>query len=428
MKSTAHLVRLFILILFLLSSVPALHAEIEDSSLFMEAFNSFQKKDYLFSIEKLNQLNNLFPDSPLRDVSLLMIARSQQRAGENDAAATTVNHFIKEFGTGTLAGSVDEELIALGKRKTAGEKLGLNRQLHAAATKVRNEQLAVEKAAALKAEQERLAREKAERDRIAKEKAESERKERERIAAIKAARDAVRFALEPPAAPMTFEVGTVAKLPFSLVNNSASVEEFLIECSVATGGDSAVLGGEDGNTPVRRVTLKPRESFKGNLTFRMPADRVDGSRIPVTVKAISAKFNDISQTLDTRVVASGPIIRAVAKLQKPLATQGEQLPYRITVLNVGSHQAKEVELRIILPQQLKLIDAGANGCWTESEQIAACRINSIANGQMIERTLKVEVRKDAQEGKSGKGVIDVLQTALQVKESFSSGGFTVRKK
>ncbi len=148
----------------------------------------------------------------------------------------------------------------------------------------------------------------------------------------------------------------------------------------------------------------------------------------MNVKATSTKFNDIAQTFETQVYAAGPILRAVAKLQKPLATQGDQLPYRVTVLNVGSQQAKEVELRITLPPQLKLVDAGGNGCWIESEQIAACRISSIPNGQMTERSLKVEVRKNAQEGPSGKGTVEVVQTVLQLKESFSSGGFTVRKK
>ncbi len=265
-RNAANLIRVFVVSLFLLMPVSSVHAEIEDSSLFMEAFNAFQKKDYLFSVEKLKHLNSLFPDSPLRDVSLLMVARSHQRAGEYDAAATTINQFINEFGTGTLAGSVDEDLIALGKRKTAGEKLGYNRLLHAAAVKVRNDQLAIEKAIALKAEQERLAREKAELDRIAREKAEAERRERERLAAIKAARDAVRFAFEAPSTNVTFEVGTPARLPFVLVNSSASVEEFSLESSVATGGDTAILGGEDAKTPVQRVTLKPNQRYTGRLT------------------------------------------------------------------------------------------------------------------------------------------------------------------
>lgn len=419
---------LFNMLLFLAFDPSSTRAEIEDSALFMEAFNAFQKKDYLFSIEKLNQLNNLFPDSPLRDVSLLMIARSSQRAGEYDTAAITINKFINEFGTGTLAGSVDEELIALGKKKIAGEKLGMNRQLHAAAVKVRNDQLSIERAAAMKAEQERLAREKAERERIARERAEAERRERERLAAIKAARDAVKFAFEPHASSDTFEVGTIASLPFVFVNNSATVEEFFLEASVATGGDTSILGGEDGKKPVQRVTLKPREKFNGTLSFRMPADKVDGSRIGINVKAVSAKFSDISKSLDTMVVAAGPILRPVAKIQKPLVTQGEQLPYRVTLLNVGSQTAREVELRISLPKQLKLVDAGGNGCWTESEQVAACRINSLANGQMTERTLKVEVRSNAPEGQSAKASVEVLQTILQVKESFNAGGFTVRKK
>lgn len=402
-----------------------LRAEVDDSSLFMEAFNAFQRKDYLFSAEKLNQLNQYFPDSPLRDVALLLLARSQQRAGDNETAARTINQFSSEFGSSTLAGSVEEELLVLGKRQKAGEKLPPNRHLQLAAHKVRNEQLAIERAAAEKAERERLAREKAERERVAREKAEAERRERERLAAIKAARDAIRFSIEPPSGELLAEVGTATKIPFELVNQGVGTEAFSLEAIFPAGMNGTLAAVDESYKGLPKVELLPKQHFRGLLSLTLPGDRVDGSRQLVTVKAASVTFNDLVQTKELQITAKAPLLRAVAKLTRPTVAPGEQLDFRVTVLNVGSTTAKEIDLRISLPNQLKLIDAGGDSsCWIENEQLAACRINSIPSGQLNERSLTVAVRDNAS-GKNLRGTVEVLQTVLQTKESFSGASFSI---
>lgn len=418
----------FILVLCLLICLlqfTQVSAETDDSSLFMEAFTSFQGKDYLHSIEKLNHMEQLFPDSPLRDVSLLMLARSQYRSGDNDAAAQTVTKFSKEFGNGPLADSIEADLAALAKRRQGGEKLAPNKQLRAAAQKVRNEHLALERAAALKAEQERLAQERAERERIAREKAEADRKERERLAALKAAKDAVKFEIES-AIVTAQEVGTAASVPFQLVNHGKDAEEFALEAMLPSGVEGMITQAADRSQPVQKITLQPRQHAELMIAFRMPSDRVDGSRITATAKATSTKFNDISKSKELTITAAAPLLRAVSRLQQA-AVAGEAASYKVTLLNVGSKAAKEIDLRISLPQQLKLTDAGGNGCWIENEQLAACRIDAVASGNLVERSLKVVVRPDAA-GKTAKGTVEVLQTGLQVKESFNGASFTVKAK
>jgi len=418
----------FILVLCLLICLlqfTQVSAETDDSSLFMEAFTSFQGKDYLHSIEKLNHMEQLFPDSPLRDVSLLMLARSQYRSGDNDAAAQTVTKFSKEFGNGPLADSIEADLAALAKRRQGGEKLAPNKQLRAAAQKVRNEHLALERAAALKAEQERLAQERAERERIAREKAEADRKERERLAALKAAKDAVKFEIES-AIVTAQEVGTAASVPFQLVNHGKDAEEFSLEAMLPSGVEGMVTQTADRTQPVQKITLQPRQHAELLIAFRMPSDRVDGSRITATAKATSTRFNDISRSKELTITAAAPLLRAVSRMQQT-AVAGEAGSYKVTLLNVGSKAAKEIDLRISLPQQLKLTDAGGNGCWIENEQLAACRIDAVASGNLVERSLKVVVRPDAA-GKTAKGTVEVLQTALQVKESFNGAAFTVKAK
>lgn len=412
----------FVLLVFSLAA--PVRAEVDDSSLFMEAFNAFQRKDYLFSAEKLNQLNQYFPDSPLRDVSLLMLARSQQRAGENEAAGRSINQFSAEFGASTLASSVDESLLTLGKRQKAGEKLLPNRHLQIAANKVRNDQLAIQRAAAERAERERLAAERAERERLAREKAEAERREHERLAAIKAARDAIRFSIELADGELLAESGAVTAIPFKLVNHGIGNEEFTLE-GVFPAGLHGNLAPADGSTKtLTKISLQPKEGFSGVLTFTMPGDRVDGSRLGLAIKATSVKFTELVQTKELQILAQAPLLRAVARLQHPTAAVGAKLSYRVSVLNVGSKPAKEVDLRVTLPAQLKLTAAG-DGCWIENEQLAACRISSIENGHLSERTLAVTVR-DKATGRNLRGTVEVLQTVLQTKESFNGAGFSIK--
>lgn len=397
--------------------------DLDDSLLFMDAFNAFQRKDYLLSIEKLGQLNQLFPESPLRDVSLLMLARSNYRSGEYDAAARAINQFTAEFANSTLAGSVEEELLTVGKRQKSGEKLLTNRALRLAAQKVRNEQLAIERAKIEKAERERLAQEKAERDRIAREKAETERKERERLAAIKADRDSIKVSVLITAIPQV-EAGQSAIIPLEISNHSPKNESFSVSHDLPAEYNASLT--TENNIELKEITIPSKGAVRAILTLKMPAEKVDGFKTTQLVKVISKRYPDITETGETHLVAAAPLLRGVVKLNKPAVAPGETVAYRINILNVGTVAAKEVDLRITLPPQLQLVDAGANGCWLETEQLAACRIAKIDSGNISERTLKVKVRESAT-GQNLRGTLEVIQTVLQTKESFQGAGFNITK-
>ncbi len=393
---------LCLVLLYCLFAPASAQAEADDSSLFMEAFSAFQRKDYLYSVEKLTLLEQLYPESPLRDVSLLLLARAQLRSGNNAAAARVTNHFIKEFGAAPLAESIEPELISLGKKQHAGVKLPTNKSLYATALNVRNEQLALERAAALKADQERLA-------------------------AIKTARAAIRFDLKALETLPLFEAGTTALVPFELSNESKLPEEFSIGAVSPSNLEGVVIQASDTNLPTQKVLLQPKQKIKLLLAFTMPQNRVDGSRIETAAKAASTKFTDISKTLEMTVVTAAPLLRAVSRLQQQSTpATGDALNYKITLLNIGSRPAKEVEVRINLPQQLKLVDAGGNGCHSENDQRAVCRIEILHHGQLTERTLKVTVQDDVS-GQRGKGSIEVLQTLLQVQDNFPIAFFAVKK-
>jgi len=355
-----------------------------------------------------------------------MLSRSYQRSGDNEAAARTVNLFFSEFSGSALAASVEDELINLAKRQKNGEKLAMNRQLRLAAQKVQAERLAHERALAEKLERERLARERADRERIERERAEAERLELQRLAALKAEREALKFGFEPIAKLPVVAAGATAVIPFTLANRSMNTEEFQLSALSPSGAEAVVLTAQGNPQPVRTVKLKSKELFKGAVSFAVPADLVDGSRLNVTIKATSSRFNDLGQQQVIKSMVSAPLIRVVSRMEKPQAKPGEQISYKLSLLNAGSQAAREVDLRINLPASLKLLNAGDNGCWIENEQTAACRISTVPQGTMTERTLTVMVRDGGEEAKV-RATVDLVQTVLQLKQSFQSTPFAIVK-
>ena len=157
---------ILVLLIIFISFAPGNSAEIDDSTVFIEAFNAYQLKNYLLTIEKCDQLNQIFPDSPLRDVTLLLVARASLKSGDNERAAKSVSMFSTEFPESSLEPSVEEELKLLASRHQKGEILTADKILQSAAQKIRSDILAQESAAALKREMEQAAKAKAEQERL----------------------------------------------------------------------------------------------------------------------------------------------------------------------------------------------------------------------------------------------------------------------
>lgn len=131
----------------LMAFVPGGSAEIDDSTVFIDAFNAFQQNDYLLAIEKCDQLSQVFPDSPLRDVTLLLVARASLKSGDNERAAKSIARFASEFPESSLRTTVEEELKVLASRRQKGELLAVDIPLQNAARKVSSDRMARERAA-----------------------------------------------------------------------------------------------------------------------------------------------------------------------------------------------------------------------------------------------------------------------------------------
>jgi uncharacterized repeat protein (TIGR01451 family) len=420
---------LFSMIAIMLGSGFVYAAEVDDAAFFVEAFNAFQKKDYLLAIEKASQLNQVFPDSPLRDVTLLLIARSSIKAGENELAAKTINKFKGEFTDSTLASTIEEELLALGSRYQKGEPLQPNRQLQTAAQKIRDDRLAQERIAALKLEQEKLAKERAERERIAlEEKAESERRERERLAAEKAEKESIKVAISIQDDGALVAVGQNGSMPIEISNRGKYSEEFLLEVSAAQEYGAFVSAAGIQSESVKRIKLATGETFKGKVNLRMPADKVDGHRETLTIKTTSSKYSDVIQAKNALIIASAPLVRVVAKLARPKVTLGEQVRYRVSVLNIGSLSAEDLTVRVKLPPQLDFVGAPDVKYMQEKDGTLLLRVERIETGKLADISLDVKVRENSAIGVELRGQVEVINGQLQRKDIFTGSASVIQAK
>lgn len=414
---TTALLAWFVVLITWAPPLPA--AELDDSTLYVEAFNAFQKKDYLLTIDKVNQLTRVFPDSPLRDITLLLLARAGLKSGDNPLAAKTINQFSSEFSESPLKSGVEEELMTLGARHGKGEILPFDKTLRAAAQKVRNDQLALERALALKAEQERQAREQAERERIDREKAAAERRERERLAALKVAKEGVKLAVVVPSGNKPIEVGRNGQLPFEVINKGTKREDFLLTAPVSKEYAAILMSVDQAGELLERISLAPGEKRKGRLEFRMPSDRVDGFRTQLQIKAVSVTYNDVSFTKEAVVTASAPLVRVVAKPRKADVARGETVNYRITVLNAGSLAAQGLIVRVIMPSQLDFNDAsGAD--FRQASGVVNYKVEVLESGQMVELNISATVRENVTDRQELRLQVEVVNGQLQRKDIFTS--------
>ncbi|MDD2308308.1 MAG: hypothetical protein PHH91_01880 [Desulfuromonadaceae bacterium] len=416
------------LLIVFIAVAPGNSAEIDDSAVFIEAFNAYQQKDYLLTIEKCDQLNQVFPDSPLRDVTLLLVARASLKSGNAERAAKSIVMFSTEFPQSSLKTSVEEELQLLAIRHKKGEVLATDKILQSSAQKVRSNRLALERAAELKREMEQAAAAKAEQERLVRIKVEAERHERERLQAEKLAKASIKASVTLHEGAGAFPVGANGSLPVEISNTGENSEELLLTITAAKEYSAILVGANDHEGNITRLQLAAGETFKGAVLFKMPAEMVDGHRSVVKIKAVSARFNDVSFQNETVLISSAPLVRAVGKLVKQKVTPGEKLRYRVTVLNAGSLPAQDLIVRLQLPARIDFQGGADVPFKQEPDGTLVFKINQVEMGKLAEINLDVQVHEDSAVGQELRGHLEIINGTLQRKEIFTATASVIQAK
>jgi hypothetical protein len=398
---------LYSLIIMLFGTGFSVAAETDDSSLFVEAFTAYQKKDYLLTIEKITSIEQLFPDTPLRDVALLLLARSALKSGDNELAATTINRFSSEFPANPLTSTIEEELLSLGIRRQKAELLPPAIPLRSAAQKVRREQLALERSSL--------------------DKSTAGHSEQERLAIEKATQDNVRVSINLPLGAQTVAVGQRGRVPFEVFNLGITDEDFLLETIAPPEYETMleIAGNPEERLP--RVPIGTASPLTGSIMFRMPADKIDGHKTTISLRTVSEKYPHIIQTGETHVITAAPLVRVVAKMEQQRLVPGELTRCRISILNAGTLPAQGLVVRVILPAQAEVVDSlDRPPHLRDSSGAVIYRLETLNIGKFVEYTVDMKVREDSIIGQELRSRIEVINGQLQTRDFFSSTAAMIR--
>jgi hypothetical protein len=408
---------LFSIIILLFGTGFLVADEIDDASLFVEAFTAYQKKDYLLAMEKVAVLQQLFPDSPLQDVTLLLLARASFKSGDNELAARTLMRFNREYTTNPLKASIEQELNALVIRKERGELLAPDQQLSAVAQKIRTARLARQQPGTENVEQFRLVRD-ASTSRVEDVTVSSAHNE-------KPARESVRAAISVISNDQVVEAGKNGLVQFEVANQGTSGEDFKIQVIAPVEYGAGLMRDSRTVEKDMRVTIEPDAPYKGTVSFKMPNDKVDGYRGVITLRTASTRFSDVVQSRDVYFSAAGPLVRVVARPSHLQLQPGAQTSFRITLINAGSLPARTLTVRVNLPPQTDFLGANGGVFRQEAPGIITFDVSSLETGRLVELGIDVKLRKEARTGQELRSRIEVTNAQQKTRETYTSAAVLV---
>lgn len=263
----------FLVVLVIISSLavpPAYCQEPEDSQVFIAGFNAYQQKNYAASIEKMNEVLQKYPDTPLRDMALFWLSRSYYKTGNHQEAARYLSQLSKEYPDNPLKNTVEDELLSLTARYEKGEKLP------GGPTSVKKpEFLASQK---VTAENERVAAAKAEES---KRTAAAATAESARIAALKRAEE--KAATDREAARLA-----ALKAGQDRLANEAAIEAARINAQKADAARLAGLQAEQKRVAQAETELTRINALKAESESKAAIENAERARL-ATIKAEEAK-------------------------------------------------------------------------------------------------------------------------------------------
>ncbi len=245
-------------------AAPSFALDSQDSQIFINGFNAYQKKEYQTAVDKMTQVLKNYPDSQLRDMALFWLARANYKAGNQTDAARYMAQFFREYPDSPLKGTVEDELVSLATAYAKDDKARGSAE-KADAERIAGEKAEVERLALKKAETERIASDEAARD---KAEAEQKRLAIERAVAEKAAEDkAERLRLAA-------ETSAKEKAQADRVAQERSIaEERRVAAEKAAAEKSARAKAEADRAATEKALLEKAEAER-IATEKAEADRV----------------------------------------------------------------------------------------------------------------------------------------------------------
>lgn len=371
-KKIAHALIPSAVLLCLTLAQPVQAYQSPEAQNFISGFNSFKKQDYGSAIRQFSKLLEQ-PESQLRELTLVFLARSYFKEGNIDETAYLLHLWQQEFPNSDLKTTLEPDLMNKTAKSDIRGILARKEQERIAREKAEQERLA-----AIKAEKERKAREKADAERIAREKAAAERLANHK-AAIYAAVTTPRQLVALPAEKFTAVAGKEMTIPLTITNPGIMPDSFSLATVLPNGWKSHFA--LDGTTVTATPEIAPGASTKVQLSLVPPVSILEGQQLAVPVRLTSQLATDRAISGDIGLVASAPIIRAVVKKLDAVDGDPARSQCLVSVLNVGSADAENLNVTVTHPASYTPVSDGSVSYTTVSgESIRIGNVNLPSGG------------------------------------------------
>jgi OOP family OmpA-OmpF porin len=217
-----------------------------------------------------------------------------------------------------------------------------------------------------------------------------------------------------------FSVGSTSSLPFEISNNGFNTEEYNLSVAAVDEISAFLTSASKPDDKVTRLKLAAGELFKGAVKFRIPAETVDGHRYDMSIKAVSAKFNEISFHKETVITSTAPIVYVDAKLTKPRVSPGEKLSYTVSVINSGSLDARNLTVRLHLPPQVEFLGTTDTSVKQEANGPLVFKVDTVKPGKKADILLDIKIREDSTIGQEISGQIEMIDDNVHRKDIFTA--------
>gem|GEM_PF-401709 len=224
------------------------------------------------------------------------------------------------------------------------------------------------------------------------------------------------------AEPKAYNVGQPVAIPFELINRGNGNDVFTLASSFPSEFKAWFAAAAAAPTTgiTQTTQLAPGESFKGTINLLIPVASIDGLRFTHPVRASSRFLQEATQSREVKVTAAAPLLRAIVKTAKTQPLPGENVAYRVALLNVGSVAAQDITFRLDYPPQLEPLESTTAGFKQESKGVLILSGLNVNSGESKEFTLEFRLKGDSLAGQELLTRGEVRNNRLETTAAFVS--------
>jgi uncharacterized membrane protein len=228
------------------------------------------------------------------------------------------------------------------------------------------------------------------------------------------------IAVTPPVARP--EAGRRYAIPVAVANNGNGPDSFSLESGFPVEFAPRFVTSASELPLTSTPFLAPGEGWNGFLLIDVPKGSVDGQKLRYPVRAVSRFSTAVSRTSELVLAVSAPLLRGVVKPAQDSVKQGDQILYRMTLLNVGSAPVRGAFVRLDYPSALEPVSYP--GFLHESGNLLLENID-LASGGSRELTVTFRLKKGSPARQELICRGELSNPALQTKTIFVSPAATV---